>query len=144
MRMQLAGYLSALIVLSALTNLSPAAAQMNTTDQVTAVCPPPGGGDCILLPDIIAGKKTLNTTNGWSEYSQLVTGVNRGLLRIDVSSPNVGWGPLEVVSRNDYLCGTDTLFNFFPPSNFLCPDGSYPKRLIRQNVYTLVGGVTTI
>lgn len=112
-------------------------------NQTEAFCPPPGGGDCILLPDIIAGKKSLNSANGWSEYSQLVTGLNRGLLRIDVATPNVGWGPLEAVSTNNYVCGTDTLFNFFPPPTFLCPDGSYPKRLIKQNVYRVVGGVTS-
>jgi hypothetical protein len=107
-------------------------------------CPPPGGNSCTLLPDIIAGKKTLNSTNGWSEYSQVITGINRGLLRIDVATPNVGWGPLEIQSTNNYLCGTDTLFNFFPPPNFLCPDGSYPKRLIKQNVFNRVNGITNI
>ena len=107
-------------------------------------CPPPGGNSCTLLPDIIAGKRTLNTTTGWSEYSQVITGINRGLLRIDVSTPNIGWGPLEIQSTNNYLCGTDTLFNFFPPANFLCPDGSYPRRLIKQNVFNRINGITHV
>jgi hypothetical protein len=107
-------------------------------------CPPPGGNSCTLLPDIIAGKKTLNSTAGWTEYSQLITGINKGLIRIDVSTPNVGWGPMEIQSTNNYLCGNDTLFNFFPPPSFLCPDGSFPKRLIKQNIFHRVNGITHV
>jgi Lysyl oxidase/Ig-like domain CHU_C associated/CARDB len=102
-------------------------------------CPTPGSTNCLLIPDIIAGKKSLNSTTGWSEYSQAITNINKGLLRIDVSTPNVGWGPLETVSTNDYVCGVDTLRNFFPPPNFVCPDGSFPKRLIKQKLYQKVG-----
>jgi hypothetical protein len=114
-------------------------AQCHTNNAAGCSCPTPGATNCILLPDILAGKKTLNAANGWSEYGQLANGINRGLLRIDVSTPNVGWGPLEVSPTNDYVCGSDTLRNFTPPGNFLCPDGSYPKRLIKQKLYQKVG-----
>ena len=102
-------------------------------------CPTPGATDCYLLPDISAGKRTLNATRGWTEYGQFITGVNKGLVRLDVSTPNVGWGPMEVTPTNDYICGGDTLRNFFPSSSFMCPDGSYPKRLINQRIYHKMG-----
>lgn len=115
------------------------AAQCSTANPAGCSCPTPGAVNCTLLPDIIAGKKSLNATTGWSEYPQSAGSPNKGLLRIDVSTPNVGWGPIETVSTNDYVCGTDTLRNFFPPPGYLCPDGSYPKRLIKQRVYNKVG-----
>lgn len=112
-----------------------ASGNCSATNPGGCACPTPGSTDCILLPDILAGKATLNDSTGYSEYSQLVNGVNKGLLRIDVSTPNVGWGPMDVRSTNDYVCGTDTLRNFNPASNFLCPDGSFPKRLINQRIF---------
>jgi hypothetical protein len=102
-------------------------------------CPNPNDTTCYLLPDIQAGRRTLNETRGWDEYDQLVTGVNKALIRIDVSTPNVGWGPMEVTPTNDYICGGDTLRDFFPSASFLCPDGSYPKRLINQRIYHKIG-----
>lgn len=112
-----------------------AAAQCSTNNPAGCSCPTPGATNCTLLPDITAGKKSLNSTTGWTEYTQAAAAPNKGLLRIDVSTPNIGWGPMETIPTNNYLCGTDTLFNFVPPSNFLCPDGSYPKRLIKQRLY---------
>lgn len=114
-------------------------AQCSVTNPAGCSCPTPGATNCQLLPDILAGKKSLNTAQGWSEYTQLVAGVNKGLLRIDVSTPNVGWGPLEISPTNDYVCGNDTLRNFTPPGNFMCPDGSYPKRLIKQKIFVKNG-----
>ena len=110
-------------------------AQCSSSNASACSCPTVGATDCVLIPDILAGTRSLNSTTGWSEYGQLVNGVDKGLLRIDVSTPNVGWGPLEVISTDDYVCGTDTLRNFFPSTSFLCPDGSFPKRLIKQRLY---------
>ncbi len=109
-------------------------AQCSTGNPAGCSCPG-GGTTCLLLPDITAGKKSLNGTTGWTEYTQAASSPNKGLLRLDVSTPNVGWGPVETVSTNNYLCGSDTLFDFVPPSGFLCPDGSFPKRLIKQRLY---------
>ena len=114
-------------------------AQCTETNAAACACPTPGATNCLLLPDIIAGKKSLNSTTGWSEYGQLITTIDRGLLRIDVATPNVGWGPMEISPTNNYVCGTDTLRNYFPPSNFLCPDGDYPRRLIQQKLYNKTG-----
>jgi Secretion system C-terminal sorting domain/Ig-like domain CHU_C associated/Lysyl oxidase len=114
-------------------------AQCSTTNPAGCSCPIPGQTNCQLLPDIIAGKRTLNSTTGWTEYPQSAGAPNKGLLRIDVSTPNIGWGPVETISTNTYVCGNDTMYNFFPPPGFLCPDGSYPKRLIKQRIYNKVG-----
>ena len=125
-----------------LVHFDPINAQCSTSNPAGCSCPG-GTPNCTLLPDIIAGKKSLNTTNGWTEYPQSATALNKGLLRIDVSTPNIGWGPIETVSTNNYLCGSDTLFDFIPPSGFLCPDGSYPKRLIKQRLYQKNGSSFT-
>ncbi len=117
----------------------PASSQCSTANPAGCACPTPGATNCVLLPDIIAGKRTLNSSSGYTEFGQLISGVDKGLLRLDISTPNIGWGPLEVAPTNDYVCGGDTLRNFTPPANFLCPDGSYPKRLIKQRVYQKVG-----
>lgn len=114
-------------------------AQCTEANPAGCACPTPGATNCLLLPDMIAGKKSLNSTAGWTEYSQQITTVDKGLLRLDVATPNIGWGPMEITSTNDYICGSDTLRNFFPPSNFLCPDGGFPKRLIRQKLYNKIG-----
>ncbi len=108
-------------------------AQCSISNPAACGCPTAGSTNCLLLPDILAGKRTLNSTRGWSEYAQFGNGSNNGLLRIDVSTPNVGWGPLDVVATNDFVCGTDTFRNYTPAPNWLCPDGSFPKRLIKQN-----------
>ena len=118
-------------------------AQCTTSNAAGCSCPG-GGTSCLLLPDILAGKKTLNATTGWTEYTQGAGAPNKGLLRLDVSTPNVGWGPLETIPTNDYLCGTDTLFNFVPPASFLCPDGSYPRRMIKQRLYQKNGNSFTL
>ena len=112
-----------------------ATAQCTETNAAGCACPTPGATNCLLLPDILAGKHSLNSTTGWTEYTQTIGGVDKGLIRLDVATPNVGWGPLQTQPTNDYVCGSDTLHNFFPPANFLCPDGSYPKRLIKQVLY---------
>lgn len=113
--------------------------QCTNSNPAGCACPTPGATDCYLLPDITAGRRTLNETRGWEEHGQLVTGPNKGLVRIDVSTPNIGWGPMEVTPTNDYICGGDTLRDFFPSSSFMCPDGSFPKRLINQRIYRKVG-----
>ncbi|MEI2739852.1 MAG: lysyl oxidase family protein [Chitinophagaceae bacterium] len=122
------------IILSVLLFAKKTNAQCSTSNPAGCSCPG-GGTNCLLLPDITAGKKSLNGTAGWTEYTQAAGSPNKGLLRLDVSTPNIGWGPVETVSTNNYLCGTDTLFDFVPPSGFLCPDGSFPKRLIKQRLY---------
>ncbi|MBL0153405.1 MAG: hypothetical protein IPP93_07955 [Chitinophagaceae bacterium] len=144
MRLQKTPFIPGLITLYILLNQSiNLSAQCSFTNPAACLCPVPGQQNCVLLPDIRAGKHSLNGATGWTEYSQSAASPNKGLLRIDVSTPNTGWGPVEVIATSDYVCGTDTLRNFTPPSGFLCPDGSFPKRLIKQRVYEKNGNTLT-
>ena len=53
--------------------------------------------DCDLLPDIQASwYGLLNVDGGPDEYPQTGAGDNNGRLRISVSTPNTGYGPLTV------------------------------------------------
>lgn len=131
-------FITGIVMMTCLLPLR-SAAQCSSSNPAGCSCPTPGSPNCLLLPDITAGKKTLNSSSGWTEYTQAAAAPNKGLLRIDVSTPNVGWGPLETIPTNNYLCGNDTLFNFVPPASFLCPDGSYPRRMIKQRLYQKVG-----
>ena len=135
--MRLFNCLAAVIFFTAVSKIT--FAQCTENNAAGCSCPTVGATNCLLLPDILAGKKTLNSTTGWTEYNQMITNVNKGLIRLDVSTPNVGWGPLQIAPTDDYVCGTDTLRNFFPAPGFLCPDGSYPKRLIKQILYQKTG-----
>jgi len=115
--------------------------QCSTTNATGCSCPPGGGTNCDLLPDMIVGKPPLQTSGNYGivEYSQSGNGSNNAKLRISVSTPNIGTGPLEVRASNIYICGTDTFIGT-PPS--ICPDNiNYPKNLINQRVYHKNGNV---
>jgi hypothetical protein len=91
--------------------------------------------DCDLLPDLIVGKPPLlaTGTNGVIEYSQSGNGVENGRLRVSVSSPNIGFGPLEIEAQPIYVCGTDTFFGTSPGT---CPGtGAQPKQLVIQRIF---------
>lgn len=110
-------------------------AQCSTTNATSCVCETAGQSNCDLLPDIICAKPPLlvNGSSGIVEYSQSGNGSNNGLLRVSVSTPNIGHGPLEVRSSTYYVCGTDTLTGTAPTT---CPNtGLPPKQLIKQRVY---------
>ena len=132
-------FFSSVCIAVMLFAFEPAFTQCTENNAAGCACPTPGATNCLLLPDIIAGKYSLNSSKGWTEYGQVIGGVNKGLIRLDVATPNVGWGPLQTQPTNDYICGKDTLHNFFPTTSFLCPDGSYPKRLTQQKLYQKVG-----
>lgn len=115
-------------------------AQCTTSDATSCVCEDTAMTDCDLLPDIIVGEPPLlvSGSSGYIEYSQTGNGVNDGRLRVSVSTPNIGHGPLTVRTTNVYVCGTDTFFNQSPG---VCLDGSAPKQLINQRVYHKTGTV---
>lgn len=91
-----------------------------------------GSTDCYLLPNIKLS------------YDLLVDPAQNpetpGELRISVSTPNVGHGPLRVIATNDFVCGVDTFFN----SNItVCPDGTTPSQLVKQRIYRKQGNTMT-
>lgn len=115
--------------------------QCNTSNATSCVCAQSGLTNCDLLPDIIVGKPPLLVGGNYGviEYAQTGNGSNNGRLRISVSTPNIGFGPLEVRTTTTYICGTDTFTGTAPA---ICPDGiTYPKQLINQRVYHKNGNV---
>ncbi|MBL0340660.1 MAG: proprotein convertase P-domain-containing protein [Bacteroidetes bacterium] len=117
--------------------------QCTTTNATTCVCATAGVTNCDLLPDIMVARPPLliNGSSGVVEYSQTGNGSNDGLLRITVSTPNIGLGPLEVRGTNVFVCGTDTIVGTAPTT---CPTtGLPPKQLLNQRVYHKNGSVMT-
>lgn len=115
--------------------------QCTTTNATSCVCENTSSVNCDLLPDIIVGLPPLLASGQYGniEYSQSGNGANDGRLRISVSSPNIGRGPLEVRTTNRYICGTDTITGTAPTT---CPTtGLPPKQLVVQRVYHKNGNV---
>lgn len=119
--------------------------QCTTTNATSCVCLDGTSTDCDLLPDIKLGPPPLydSGNNGVIEYPQLCNppcSGNDGRLRISVSTPNIGVGPLTVRTTTTFVCGTDTFFGGSPGT---CPNGDPPKQLITQRVYHKNGNTMT-
>lgn len=132
-----------LAVLLTLATFQYAQAQCNTTNATGCMCETPSSTDCDLLPDLIVARPPLlvNGNNGIVEYSQVGNGSNNGRLRVSVSSPNIGHGPLEIRGTTNYVCGTDTFVGSAPAT---CPTtGLPPRQLVVQRVYHKNGNTMT-
>ncbi len=119
--------------------------QCTTTNATSCVCKD-GTTNCDLLPDIHVAPPPLSVygTSGHVEYPQVCNppcSGNDGRLRVSVSTPNVGFGPLEVRSTTTAICGTDTSYNV--ASNFTCPNGQPLKTMLNQRVYHKTGNTMT-
>lgn len=105
--------------------------QCTTSDATSCACED-GSNDCDLLPDITVSWEAIDTyLSGPNEYPQTGAGVNNGRLKVSVSSPNIGYGPLTVRGTDFFVCNGDTVMG--DPGT--CPDGSAPQQLIVQRVY---------
>jgi len=138
--MKLIILLSSFIFIVGLTSVN---AQCTTTNATSCACKDAGQTNCELLPDIIVARPPLlaSGSGGVIEYSQFGNGANNGRLRISVSSPNVGHGPVEIRATNTYICGTDTLTGTAPTT---CSNtGLPPTQLIKQRVYVKNGNIMT-
>ncbi len=117
-----------------------ASASGTNSNATTCVCPPGTSGNCDLIPDIAIAQQPLNQSSNYTEYAQVCNppcSGNDGRLRIGVSTPIIGYGPLESRGTAFYVCGTDTL-NAGTVSNIpaTCPGtGLPPKQLIMQRIY---------
>ncbi|MBK8845256.1 MAG: fibronectin type III domain-containing protein [Bacteroidetes bacterium] len=110
-------------------------AQCTTSNATSCQCANPNQVNCELLPDITVATQPLLTsgTYGVMEYAYNDLSSKKSQLRISVSTPNIGRGPLEVRTTNSYVCGTDTIIGT-PPT--LCPNtGVAPKQIIEQRIY---------
>ncbi|NNF01216.1 MAG: hypothetical protein HKN22_00885, partial [Bacteroidia bacterium] len=124
--------LSTLFVIFLWTNIS--FAQCTLFDATSCMCSDSVSTNCDLLPDIKVALPPLYVqgSSGIIEYSQSGNGTNNGRLRVSVSTPNIGFGPLTVRTTTTYLCGTDTFYNTAPSQ---CPNGDPPRTLVNQRVY---------
>ena len=118
--------------------------QCNVYDATDCECMEEGETDCDLLPDIQASwYGILNYSDGPSEYPQTGAGENNGRLRISVSTPNTGYGPLTVRGVDDngfayFLCDNDTIAVQTGGSigGYYCDDSDEPaKHLAIQRIY---------
>ncbi len=100
-------------------------AQCTKTNATGCLCPD-GSDSCDLLPDFKVAEIMLNSSLDVIEYP--------GEIRLSVSTPNLGFGPMEVISTNFFVCGSDTLF-IEDPEGFFCPDGAAPNQLVKQITY---------
>lgn len=119
--------------------------QCSTTNATSCVCKD-GTTNCQLLPDIIVARPPLlvNGSSGYIEYPQTCPSGcsgNDGRLRLSVSTPNIGFGPLEVRATSTAICGTDTFYNV--SSSFTCPNGAYLRTVVNQRVYQKNGNAMT-
>ncbi len=120
-------------------------AQCTTSNATSCACKD-GTTNCDLLPDIKVARPPLlvNGSSGYVEYPQVCSpscSGNDGRLRVSVSTPNIGHGPLEVRTTTTAICGTDTFYNV--ASNFTCPNGAYLRQLVNQRVYHKNGNTMT-
>lgn len=119
-------------------------AQCTTTNATGCQCKDATQTDCDLLPDIEIGHPPfyqVGATYGVIEYSQTGNGVDNGRLKVSVSTPNTGHGPLELRTTTTFVCGTDTFYGSAPS---ICPDGiSYPRIIINQRIYHKNGNSMT-
>ena len=121
--------------------------QCTTTNATTCTCPPGGGTNCDLLPDITLSKEAISN-GGYTEYPQVNAGTSQanqgsddGRLRLTGATPNLGYGPIEVRGISKWVCGTDS-FTSYPGAGF-CSDGSDPKQVVVQRVYHKNGNTMT-
>ena len=118
-------------------------AQCTVNDATDCQCLDPNQTDCDLLPDIqLSWYGLIEVSNGPTEYPQSGAGENSGRLRISVSTPNDGVGPLTVRGVDDngnswYVCGNDTIVSENPVNlqDFYCDNGEEAKLITWQRIY---------
>jgi hypothetical protein len=124
-----------------------ALAQCSLSAATSCLCREPGATTCDLLPDLTISWTALESyLSGPSEYSQTASS-NQGRLRVSGSTPNIGFGPLEVRTADmnnlrHFVCGTDT-FTVSGQTGFSCPNGQEPKQIIFQQIYRKQGNQMT-
>lgn len=92
------------------------------------VCPG-GTSGCELLPDVTASALEIQT-------SMFETA---GRIEVGNSTPNIGYGPLEIFGIDSCFC------NGVPsPCNVACPTGQNLTHIIRQRIYRKLPGTDTL
>ena len=107
-------------------------AQCNLSDATDCDCLD-GSDNCDLLPDMTASYDLLANPEYQPEYD--------GELGVSVSTPNIGHGPLRVFPTDYYVCDGDTVYS--PGGMDACPDGTNPRQIIEQRIYSKDGSEMT-
>jgi hypothetical protein len=114
-------------------------AQCTGGNATSCQCPPGQGSTCDLLPDI---------TTSWYAAVNYLNGPNEtpGRIYITSSTPNIGYGPLEVrgvdlTGYRRFVCGIDTFLVLDPSASqqFYCPNGGTAKQLTTQRIFRKEG-----
>ncbi len=122
--------------------------QCTTLIATTCKCADTTQTDCNLYPDITVSRNPLNQASSYTEYPQVCNPTcsgNDGRLRLSVSTPNLGHGPMETRGTPTYVCGTDT----FTAANVAsipatCTNtGLPPRQLLVQRIYHKNGNTMT-
>ena len=122
--------------------LSTSYGQCSLTNATSCLCRNSGETTCDLRPDLTISWWALqNYLSGPTENPQ--SGTQAGRLKISGSTPNIGYGPLEVRTADQanlrhFVCGTDT-FTVGGQTGFSCSNGQSPKQIIFQQVYRKQG-----
>jgi len=91
------------------------------TTNTTFGCTCPDGGDnCFLFPDLIIAEAL--TLQNFTEVT--------GAVNFNTAIANIGYGPLEFYTSNQWYCN-DTLL----PNLSMCAAGNWPQQLVKQRVY---------
>ena len=143
--------LSVIAIASLTAGMQQASGQCSTTNATTCQCRTVGQTNCDLLPDIqISWYALANYSGGPNQYAQNASS-DAGRLRVSGSTPNQGYGPLEVRGVNSsnqrtFICGPDTItVNNLPNDNngFTCPNGYEARQRLYQRIYRKNGNSMT-
>ncbi len=120
-------------------------AQCTRDNATSCFCPNPDSTNCYLLPDIKVARRPINLGQ-FTEHAPRATWGGFGRLNVTVSTPNIGFGPLEVVTIDDdgyrhFVCGTDTIRVYDPnyTINFTCPNLEEAKQIAFQRMFKKQG-----
>ena len=93
-------------------------------------CDCPGGiTPCDLLPDMTASALSISKNiNSITHHSAFEV---PGNLNFDNATPNIGWGPIEIIGVDSCYCGTTLV----PCTTSICPNGDQVKQVVHQVVY---------
>ena len=93
-------------------------------------CPDGVSTDCDLLPQMTASGRDI-----LMNHLEIP-----GHVIFSNSTPNIGWGPLEVHGIDSCFCGTTPVSCL---DTSLCPDGNPHKQLVNQRIYHRSGNIMT-
>jgi hypothetical protein len=92
---------------------------------------PDGKENCELLPDLVI--VPVFTYNQIQEYPWNHK-TYPGQLRFAASIANIGYGPLEIIGTNEWICGEQRV-----DTCRVCPDGSMSRLKVKQKIYSKNG-----